>query len=86
MELPDLSKECISFVGDLKGNERIYRHLVNRYGGATSHNVDSRVTLLVMGTVDPDLLPMHPRVNAAYKCKVKMIPESDFMRLLNPTL
>lgn len=86
MELPDLSKERVAFVGDLKGSERIYRHLVNRYNGTTVHNVDSGVTLLVVGVIDPDFLPMHPRINAAYKCKVKMISESDFMLLLNPTI
>lgn len=86
MELPDFSKERVTFVGDLLGNERIYRHLIHRYGGTTSHLVDSRNTLLVVGSIYSELVHMHPRLNRANQLNIKLIAEVDFMQLLNPTI
>ncbi|MFO1567278.1 BRCT domain-containing protein [Lactiplantibacillus plantarum] len=84
----DLRNECVLFTGTLTGYTRYEaQQLVIDSGGKVLNYCSTAVTLLVVGVIDKGLfeeLTTH-KLTWALKHEVRIIGETEFHQLINPS-
>ncbi len=88
LKILDLSRECVLFTGTLTGYTRSEaQKLVIDSGGKVLNYCSAAVTLLVVGVIDKGLfekLTTH-KLTWALKHEVRIIGETEFRQLINPS-